>query len=154
MAGTDATALLRLQRPNYVVADIERSLKLYRDVLGFEVAFSQGHNPDSYSFAIFDIPSDAKIGFCVLSTRDQPRVMALTEIGGVALPARLGPRRAAIVLDVASVDTVMAGARALGLEVFDEFKLITNDGREGREVGIVDFDDNLVMIYNIPEAGQ
>ena len=43
----------------------------------------------------------------------------------------------------------MAGARALGLQVYAEELLKTHDGRLGREIGIVDFDDNLVVIYKI-----
>ena len=42
-----------------------------------------------------------------------------------------------------------AGALALGLTVHDEAVLRTKDGRVGREVGIVDHDDNLVVIYKI-----
>ena len=39
---------LRFQRGNFVVRDIEQSLKLYRDVLGFEVAFILDSPDDSY----------------------------------------------------------------------------------------------------------
>ena len=46
----------------------------------------------------------------------------------------------------------MAGARNLGLKVHEEAELHTNDGRIGREIGIVDFDGNLVVIYLIPDA--
>ena len=67
---------------------------------------------------------------------------------------RLGPRRAAIVLDIADIDGVVAKSKAAGLHVYDEEHLVTNDGREGREVGIVDFDDNLVVIYHITSAPQ
>lgn len=147
-------AKLRFQRGNFVVADLERALSFYRDVLGFEVAYTQGHNPESYSIPVFAIPDGAELGFCTLSTRDQVRVMALTEIKGVALPPVPPPRRSAIVLDVADPDAVMAGASALGLTVYPEERLETNDGRIGREVGIVDFDDNLVVIYTILEAGS
>jgi len=38
------------------------------------------------------------------------------------------------------------------LTVYPEDKLITKDGREGREIGIVDFDGNLVVIYLITKA--
>ena len=64
------------------------------------------------------------------------------------------PRRSAIVLDVADPDKVMADSQALGLQVYEEGRLETHDGRIGREIGIVDFDDNLVVIYLIPEAQQ
>ncbi|MEM7639082.1 MAG: VOC family protein [Pseudomonadota bacterium] len=143
---------IRFQRGNFVVADLERALTFYRDVLRFKVAFTKGHNPDSYSISVFNIPDGAELGFCTLSTRDQVRVMALTEIKGVPLPPVPAPRRSAIVLDVADPDAIIAGAKALGLTVYPEERLVTNDGRIGREIGIVDFDDNLVVIYTILEA--
>ena len=49
---------------------------------------------------------------------------------------------------------VVTGAAALGLTVYPEERLETNDGRIGREIGIVDFDDNLVVIYTILEAPE
>lgn len=143
---------VRFQRGNFVVSDLARALTFYRDVLGFEVAYQHGHNPESYSIPVFNIPEGAELGFCTLSTRDQVRVMALTEIKGIDLPPVPPPRRSAIVLDMADPDTVMQGARALGLTVYPEERLETNDGRIGREVGIVDFDDNLVVIYTILEG--
>ena len=145
-------AFVRFQRGNFVVSNLERALTFYRDVLGFEVAYQKGHNPESYSIPVFNIPDGAELGFCTLSTRDQVRVMALTEIKGVDLPPVPAPRRSAIVLDVSDPDAIMDGARALGLTVYPEERLETNDGRVGREIGIVDFDDNLVVIYTILEG--
>lgn len=147
-------AFVRFQRGNFVVADLARALTFYHDVLGFEVAYQKGHNPDSYSIPVFNIPDGAVLGFCTLSTQDQVRVMALTEIKGVPLPPVPAPRRSAIVLDVADPDKIIAGAHALGLTVYPEERLVTNDGRIGREVGIVDFDDNLVVIYTILERSE
>ena len=144
---------VRFQRANFIVRDIERALTFYRDVLGFEVEFQLGHNPDSYSFPVFEIPREATLGFCVLSAPGQPRVMALSQISNVEMSPVPHPRRSAIVLEVADPDAVMDGARALGLKVYPEEKLITKDGREGREIGIVDFDDNLVVIYLIEKEG-
>ena len=140
---------IRFQRGNHVVADLDRALTFYRDVLGFDVTFTLPHNPHSYSIAVFDMPPDAVMRFCVLSTNRQERVMALTEVTGVALAPVPHPRRSAIVLECDDPDAAMAGARALGLTVYDEEVLKTKDGRIGREIGIVDFDDNLVVIYTI-----
>jgi catechol 2,3-dioxygenase-like lactoylglutathione lyase family enzyme len=140
---------VRFQRGNHVVADLEKALTFYRDVLGFDVAFTLPPNPDSYSYPVFDIPREAVMHFCVLSTATQERVMALTEIKGIDLAPLPHPRRSAIVLEIDDPDTVMAGAHALGLQVYDEEVLHTKDGRTGREIGIVDFDDNLVVIYKI-----
>ena len=140
---------LRFQRGNYVVADMDRALTFYRDVLGFHVAYTLPHNPDSYSIEVFDIPAEAVMRFCTLSTPTQERAMALTEVAGVSLAPVPHPRRSAIVLEVGDPDAVMTGARALGLTVYPEHELRTPDGRVGREIGIVDFDDNLVVIYSI-----
>ncbi|MBZ4209494.1 MAG: VOC family protein [Rhodoferax sp.] len=140
---------LRFQRGNHVVADLERALRFYRDVLGFVVTYTLPPNPASYSYPVFEIERAAQLRFCVLSTSSQERVMALTEVGGVALAPVPHPRRSAIVLEVDDPDAVVRGARALGLQVYDEEILKTPDGRQGREIGVVDFDDNLVVIYKI-----
>jgi len=140
---------LRFQRGNFIVRDIEKSLTLYRDVLGFELAFIQDSPDDSYSYPVFQIDHTHKMRFAVLSTAEQVRVMALTEVPA-ELPAVPHPRRAAIVLEVGDVDAVCDGARTAGCRVYEEEELHTHDGRVGREVGIVDFDDNLVVIYKIP----
>jgi catechol 2,3-dioxygenase-like lactoylglutathione lyase family enzyme len=145
---------IRFQRGNFVVSDLERSLAFYRDILGFEVAFTKDSPDDSYSYEVFEIPRDRKLRFAVLSTATQPRVMALTEISGALDDAQL-PRRSAIVLDVEDIDGVVAACMAADLKVYEEDHLVTQDGREGREVGIVDPDGNLVVIYHItrhPEA--
>lgn len=140
---------VRFQRGNHVVADLERALTFYQGVLGFDVTFILPPNPESYSYAVFDIPHEAVMRFCVLSTATQERVMALTEVKGVDIAPLPHPRRSAIVLEIDDPDAVMAGARALGLTVYDEEVLKTKDGRIGREIGIVDFDDNLIVIYTI-----
>lgn len=141
---------IRFQRANYIVSDLDDALKFYRDVLGFEVEFTADSKEDSYSYNVFDIDKAAKMRWATLTTPNQPRVMAITEVKGMDLAPIPDPRRAAIVLDIADVDGVIAGAKNLGLKVHDEERLETHDGRIGREVGIVDADGNLVVIYNIP----
>lgn len=145
---------VRFQRGNHVVADLEQALTFYRDVLGFAVTFVLPPNPGSYSYPVFDIPPGAVLRFCVLSTATQERVMALTEVTGLDLAPTPHPRRSAIVLEIDEPDRVMTGARALGLQVYDEEVLHTKDGRTGREIGIVDFDDNLIVIYKITEDAR
>lgn len=143
---------VRFQRANFVVADLEKALTFYEGVLGFEVAYRTGHNPDSYSIPVFEIPDGAQLGFAILSLPGQPRVMALSEIAAVPMAPVPHPRRSAIVLETQDPDKVMEQSRKLGLKVYEEGKLETHDGRLGREIGIVDFDDNLVVIYLIPDV--
>ena len=145
---------LRLQRPNLVVADMDRALRFYRDILGFTVDFQKDSEPDSYSYPVFEIPTDAKLRFCVLSANaDQPRSLALTEITGIRFEAMPLPRRNALVLNITDIDGVLAAARDEGLHVYREERLETNDGRIGREIGIVDHDGHLVVIYTILSGG-
>ena len=145
---------VRFQRANFVVKDLDRALGLYRDILGMQVAFIKDSDATSYSYPVFEITPAARLRFAVLSTATQPRVMALTEVAGdarLAAPPAL-PRRAAIVLEIADVDGVLQDCRKQGLHTYPEEILETHDGRIGREVGIVDPDGNLVVIYWIPDA--
>ena len=142
---------VRFQRANYVVANMERALEFYVGVLGLTLDFVKESEKTSYSYPVFDIPKDAEIRFAVLSAPNQPRVMALTELKNVSLAPVSHPRRAAIVLETPDVDSVAIRAKDAGFEVCNEDELITFDGRKGRELGIIDADDNLTVIYSLPE---
>jgi len=142
---------VRFQRANFVVSDLDRALILYRDVLGMEIAFIKDSESDSYSYPVFDVDRGAVLRFAVLSTASQPRVMALTEVRGTRLAPVPHPRRSAIVLNIEDIDGTVQRAQQNGFHVYDEEVLETQDGRTGREVGMVDDDDNLVVIYNITQ---
>ena len=142
---------VRFQRANYVVANMERALEFYVGVLGLTLDFVKESEKTSYSYPVFDISKDAEIRFAVLSAPNQPRVMALTELKNVSLAPVSHPRRAAIVLETPDVDSVAIRAKDAGFEVCNEGELITFDGRKGRELGIIDADDNLTVIYSLPE---
>lgn len=138
---------IRFQRANFLVSDIEAALGFYVDVLGMEVAFRRPHRDESYSHVVFALDRSNPVGFVCLSTPEQPRVMGLTEVAGLErLPV---PRRSTIVLHVDDPDAVIARARAGGYEVIPEQELITHDGRRGREIGLLDADGNIVVIYRI-----
>lgn len=144
--------VVRFQRANFLVSDLNQAYQFYVDVLGMTLNFEKTSEPDSYSYPVFAIAESSSLRFAVLDTEEQPRVMALTEVDANLLVQKETPRRSAIVLDVADVDKIVDGANALGLNVYPEDRLETHDGRIGREVGIVDFDGNLVVIYCIPAA--
>ena len=143
---------VRFQRANYAVRDLDRALEFYVGVLGLSLDFIKESDAASYSYTVFEIPKDARIRFAVLSAPGQPRVMALTEIRGAPLEPVAHPRRAAIVLETPDIDAVAHRARAKGFPVCPEGVLLTFDGRRGRELGLVDPDDNLTVVYTIPEG--
>lgn len=142
---------VRFQRVNFVVASIDRALTFYCDVLRLELVFIKDSAEDSYSYDVFEIEKSDKMRFAVLSAPGQPNVMALTEVPS-ARPIADMPRRNAIILEIVEIDRVVEQSKKLGLKVYGEDKLVTKDGREGREFGIVDFDGNLVVIYLITKA--
>ena len=149
---TEGKPAIRLQRATFVVSDLERALAFWRDVLGLSVDFVSDSDAASYSYPVFDVDRSASLRFAVLGAPGQPRMMGLTEVtpaDGAALPPVPHPRRAAVVLDVADVDGVVARARAAGFFAYPEERLVTNDGRTGREIGLVDADDNLAVVYSI-----
>ena len=74
--------------------------------------------------------------------------MALTEVPNLEAPVL--PRRSAIVLEISNLDEVLEKARLGGYHVYDEEKLVTHDGRTGREVGVLDEGGNLAVLYYIP----
>ena len=143
---------MRFQRANYLVSNKERALLLYRDILGMSLDFMKVSEEDSYSYDVFDIDDSIAIEFALLSYQDQPRVMALTILGNGNLEKNPLPRRAAICIEVDDVDDAVSKCNENGFHCYGEDHLITHDGREGKEVGILDDDGNLIVIYKIEKA--
>lgn len=142
---------IRFQRANYVVSNLDRSLEFYSGVLGLTLDFVEISEKDSYSYPVFEIPVDAKVRFAVLSAPDQPRVMALTEITDAEICVPDHPRRAAIVLETSDIEGIGAAARKSGFFVYQQVDFQTHDGRPGKEMGIVDADGNLSVLYQLGE---
>jgi len=137
------------KRVNLVVADIDRSLEIYRDVLGFDLDGVQESSADSYSYPVFKIPATAKLRFATLSAGDeQIRTLALTEVTGVELPKAPIPYRTASVIRSRDIERDFARLEALGVET-TEPKFV--EGREFSfwERAFVDFDGHLIVLYEI-----
>ncbi|MCC5868804.1 MAG: VOC family protein [Gammaproteobacteria bacterium] len=146
---------LQFQRSNLIVRDLDRSLEIYRDILGFSIDYQKVSEKTSYSYTVFGIPAHAKLRFCTLSAPGQLRTLALTEVTGVELPeAPSTPRLSAMVLKVDAMDAVLEAFRARGdMLLHPEQVLHTQDGRVGREIGVVDPDGHLLVLYTITRAG-
>ena len=143
---------MRFQRANYLVSNKERAFLLYRDILGMSLDFMKVSEEDSYSYDVFDIDDSIAIEFALLSYEDQARVMALTILGDGNLEKNPLPRRAAICIEVDDVDDTVSKCNENGFHCYGEDHLITHDGREGKEVGILDDDGNLIVIYKIEKT--
>jgi len=136
------------KRINLCVADLERSLAIYRDILGFTVDYIKDSKDDSYSYPVFAFPKEAKLRFATLNSDTQERTLALTEVTGIELPKMPVPRMVAAVINCPAFDEVLDKARAAGLEVIEPQHLPDLDGNpKGRESAFVDPDGHLIVIY-------
>lgn len=137
---------LEYKRNTLVVADYEKSLTIYRDILGFSVNYINQSSSDSYSYPVFDIPPEAIATFVALDSPTQERTFALTEIKGVALPKQTRPRMSVSVIKVDDLANTIVKLETLGLETL-EIRNDTTDGQSYNEQAFVDFDGHLILLY-------
>lgn len=140
---------IQLKRPNLVVADLERSLRLYRDLLGFQLKHMKTSEKTSYSYPTFNFARDASLRFAIFSTASQDGVLALTELKGQPLKTADAPRDHGIVIKVDDYDGLRAKLSAAGYRLLEEGKLTTHTGATGREQAFLDDDGHTVLIYKL-----
>lgn len=141
------------KRMTLVVADLERSLGIYRDILGFDLDGISDSSQESYSYPVFRIDPAAKIRFATLSAgTEQVRTLALTEVTGIVLPKPAAPLMSAAVIRVDDLAATMARIEKLGLATTEP----KTAGRPGEfsfvEQSFVDFDGHLIVLYQILDA--
>lgn len=141
-----------VKRPALVVDDLERSLVIYRDILGFKVQFIKASADNSYSYDVFNIPRHISMRFATL-TADGPEVsiFGLIEAPGARTqPAQGGVRASAVVIHVDDLDGIVTKLNARNnITLLPEFVLTTQDGRKGREVAMIDPDGHAILLYHI-----
>ncbi len=142
-----ADEVLHLKRVNFLVADLERSLSVYRDVLGFEVFAITESSPTSYSYPVFKLPPEAKLRFASLNSATEVRGFAITEVKGVELPRPAGIHVSTPVIRVADLIDKLARLREMGLEVVDPVESVNAEGLKFVEGAFVDLDGHLVVLY-------
>ncbi len=136
------------KRITLVVADLERSLKVYRDILGFTINYIEPSAEDSFSYPVFNIPKEAKLNFATMDSPSQERTFALTEVRGVSLPKQEGIKMTASVIKVNDLKGVIENIKALGLATTD-IKKDENEYAAFIEQAFTDFDGHLVVLYQM-----
>ena len=152
---TTSSRLAPLHRHSILVEDLERSLSLYRDVLGLSLSRVTDTPADSYSYRFFNIEPGAMKRFAYLSGEGPYKnVLGIGEVPGTALPtARPAPgavRTVAYVQTVADVEGIYEQVRALGLKTLEPVTFSSREaGKPGMEFGIIDFDGHLILVYGL-----
>ncbi len=146
-----AERLAPVYRHTILVTDLERSLTLYRDVLGMKVSKINQSGEDSYSAVFFNMPRGSQKRFAYLSGEDgRENILGLAEVPGLELPRADGIRTAAWVQTVADVEGVMEQVQAMGLELVEPIEFVSREtGTPGLEAGVIDFDGHLIMFYGL-----
>ncbi|MCS6928427.1 MAG: VOC family protein [Saprospiraceae bacterium] len=147
---SDASGLL-FKRVTLLVSNLERSLGIYRDILGFTLnAPVSESSPDSYSYPVFRIPKEGKIRFVSLDTKTQERTLALTEVTGIPLPKPSQPLMSAAVIRVPDLANTIQKIKALGLETTEPKIARSADGKFAFiEQAFVDYDGHLIVLYQL-----
>jgi len=144
-----AASEVALKRVNLLVRDLDRSLTVYRDILGFRVFAITESGPQSYSYPVFKLPPQAKLRFCTLDSSTEVRAFALTEVTGVELPAPPAVHLSAPVIRIERFDEVRAKLEAAGLAVVEPRSSRTAEGQTFREMAFTDPDGHLVVLYQL-----
>ena len=139
--------LLTIKRPCLIVSNLQRSLKLYQDILGFELIYQNQASPDSYLYRVFSLPLKAQVTFAAFNTLNEPRALALVEVKAFSLPARPMPYSCALVIQVSSLESRIAAIRELGLAVIEPNRFKTEHNLSFIEQALSDFDGNRIMLY-------
>lgn len=141
------------KRTNLLISDLDKSLAIYRDILGFSIHKMSDSSEDSYSYPVFNIPKEAKLKFCTLDSPDQIRTIALTQITGIELPKQPSvPRLSASVIRVKDLPDVIKKIAALGLETTEPKIAVGSDGNTFMEQAFVDFDGHLIVLYEFQRS--
>ena len=143
---------LHVKRPCLLVSDLDRSLQLYRDILGFRLDYLAAASPQSYLYTVFQLPPTAQLRFATLSSAQEDRALALTEVTGITLPPPVPPFRGATVIQVAAVPPLRAAIAALGLKLLPPSHFTAPPNLAFTEQGIYDFDGHLLVLYDVHET--
>ncbi|MEM7730648.1 MAG: VOC family protein [Pseudomonadota bacterium] len=137
-----------VKRPNLLVADLDRSLAIYRDILGFEAAPIGTSALDSYSYPVFAIPPEGRMRYTYLGEAMEDRVLGLTEVSNVDLPrpADRAPYMSTVVIGVNDIDTIIERLDALGLEM-TEPRVSGGTEFTFTEVSFIDPDGHMIVLY-------
>jgi catechol 2,3-dioxygenase-like lactoylglutathione lyase family enzyme len=137
------------KRPNLLVTDLERSLSLYVDVLGFEASNISTSGEDSYSYPVFNIPREATMRYTYLGEPGEARVFGLTEVIGVAMEdVSSAPHRTGHVIGVTDLMGKLTRIKAMGLSATEPKDAGGTEFRF-REVAFTDFDGHLIVLYEV-----
>lgn len=142
------------RRGNIVVSDLDRAFRIWIDLFGMQIHTVTAQEADSLAYELFNVPGTARTRFATLNAGPrQTRPLGIYEVTGVPFEAQDGIRRGSVVINAnGRLDAIRASLPGLGLEMLRENTLVTDDQGTGIETGFYDWDGNLIVLYELPNA--
>jgi catechol 2,3-dioxygenase-like lactoylglutathione lyase family enzyme len=147
--------LLRLKRAHLIVADLDRSVAFYRDVIGLKVrsvdtAYST--DPKSLAYPVFAIPQGAKRRSALFDTTSEIRGLTIEEVRGVPIRFRDRPRASALLFETDDLIGIHARATAAGAKIVqpDLGEIAPRGGAPGlryMEFAVIDPDGHAIAFF-------
>ena len=136
-------------RVNLIVTDMDRALRLYRDILGFRMDVLTDSPPTSFSYPLFQVDKDVKLKRAFLSAgNDQLWTIALTEIEGVDSYTPPTPHRAAMVIEAPGpVEDLKQKLEAEGIVVDTAWDITAPSGEERTDLSFTDHDGHRFVVF-------
>lgn len=138
---------LLIKRPCLTVGDLGKSLSIYQDILGFKLIYQSKADTDSYLYSVFDLPPCTSITFAALSTKDNPRALALTEVKGIQLSSSQLTYSCALVIQVSALTQKIEQLKQLNLAIASPNHFITENNLSFTEQAFRDYDGHRIMLY-------
>ncbi len=91
-----------VHRSNFIVGDLDRALRIYRDILGFKVNVVLPVQKENFMRSIFQLPPEAKMRIAFLSgAKGQFGHIGITEVKGADISSSEGgPFPSVLILEV------------------------------------------------------
>ncbi len=144
-----------IHRSNFVVADMERALLLYRDILGLEVDVMMPVRSESFMYDVFRVDRAARMRIAFLSSPDNRfGAIGLTEVKGVALPPVPSSFPSVLIVEVKGrFESVYQQARS-AVPKLDVSKVYELQNPSRREFILTDYDGNRIIIMQLHAADR
>lgn len=142
------------KRMTIMVSNLDRTTRLWRDIMGFQVAISAQSASTSYSYPVFNIAKNATIRYATVSAGPaHQRIFAFAEIKGQPVVVSQSPRVAAAVINAnGRLADIIKLVTAEGLEVVPVTVLNSATQGIGIEQAFIDWDGHLIVLYEFPPA--
>ncbi len=153
-AGDAAFDGVYFRRGNIVVSDLERAYKIWIDLFGMQIDTENVQDADSLAYDLFNVPRTARTRFATLNAGPlQSRILGIYEVTDLPLEAQDEIRRGGVVINAnGRLDAIRAALPGMGLSMLREKTLVTVDQEVGIETGFHDWDGNLIILYELPDA--